>query len=188
MKKLLLLLSIILISSCMSDKKEKTEPSSETPELQDETASEYEDEILLLGLQSRSALEEAPYNEWFEDNYAYEPNPDAIKILSENIDGASFIVFMGTWCEDSQLHTPAFFKILDQLNFPEEKVRLITVSRDKDTPEGLENGFAIEYVPTIILYKDKKELGRIVEWPVETIEKDLVAIITGEDYKHTYAE
>jgi len=188
MKKLLLLLSIILITSCVNDKKEKNELSSETPELQKEAISEYEDEILLLGLQSRNALEEAPYNEWFEENYTYEPNPDAMKTLSENIDGASFIVFMGTWCEDSQLHTPAFFKILDQLNFPEENVRLITVSRDKDTPEGLENGFDIEYVPTIILYKNKKELGRIVEWPIESIEKDLAAIITGQDYKHTYAE
>lgn len=188
MKKILLLLTIILISSCKGDKKENTDSSSDTFEIQDESISEYEDEILLLGLQSRKALEEAPYNEWFEENYTYEPNPDAMKTLSENTDGVSFIVFMGTWCEDSQLHTPAFFKILDQLNFPEEKVRLITVSRDKDTPEGLEKGFDIEYVPTIILYKEKKELGRIVEWPVETIEKDLAAIISGEDYKHTYAE
>jgi|SRR5690554_37283 len=188
MKKILLLVTIILINSCKNDKKEKSETTSEASELQVEPTSEEADEILLLGLQSRNALEKAPYLNWYEENYNYEPNGEILEILSQSIENISFIVFMGTWCEDSQLHVPAFFKIIDQLGIPEEQVRLIAVSRDKDTPEKLEEDFDLAYVPTIILYKDKKELGRIVEWPIETIEKDMLTILSGEDYKHTYAE
>ena len=62
------------------------------------------------------------------------------------------------------------------------------VSEDKDTPEGLEEGMDIQYVPTIILFKNGEELGRIVESPVETLEKDLLKIAKGEPYEHTYAD
>ena len=38
-------------------------------------------------------------------------------------------------------------------------------------------GLRIELVPTIIFYKDGSEIGRIVETPVESMEKDLLKII-----------
>jgi thiol-disulfide isomerase/thioredoxin len=187
MKKILLLLSVIFLTSCANEKKEKNE-TTEVTESKNEITSEYDDEILLLGRQTRSALQEEPYKEWFEENYSYEPDAETLKNLSKNLDNISFIVFMGTWCEDSQLHTPALYKIFDLLEFPENRVRLIAVSRDKNTPQGLEDDFNLEYVPTIIIYEYRNEIGRIVEWPVETIEKDMLAIITGQDYKHTYAD
>ena len=36
--------------------------------------------------------------------------------------------------------------------------------------------------------KDDQELGRMVEYPLESLEKDMVKILSGEDYKHAYAE
>ncbi|MEJ2614863.1 MAG: hypothetical protein P8Z35_07895 [Ignavibacteriaceae bacterium] len=38
----------------------------------------------------------------------------------------------------------------------------------------------IELVPTIIFYKDEKELGRIVETPNDSLEKDILKILTGD--------
>ena len=96
--------------------------------------------------------------------------------------------FIGTWCEDSQREIPAFYKTLEMAGYNPKNLQLITVSRDKDTPEGLENNFDITYVPTFIFYKDKKELGRIVESTRETLEEDILTILSGHPYKHTYAD
>ncbi|MFT5986217.1 MAG: hypothetical protein ACI825_001717, partial [Planctomycetota bacterium] len=51
--------------------------------------------------------------------------------------------------------------------------------------ENVEN---IAYVPTIIILENGIELGRIVESTQETLEKDLLAIATDQDYKHIYEE
>jgi hypothetical protein len=52
----------------------------------------------------------------------------------------------------------------------------------------LEDGFDITNVPTFIFYRNGKEINRIVESPVISLEKDMLSILAGEVYKHTYAE
>jgi hypothetical protein len=38
-------------------------------------------------------------------------------------------------------------------------------------------GLQIDFVPTVIFSKDNKELGRIIEMPFDTLEKDILKII-----------
>ena len=97
-------------------------------------------------------------------------------------------MFMGTWCSDSQREVPAFYKILNQTDFDHTNLEVIAVSQEKDTPNKLEEGFAIEYVPTIIFYRNDKEIGRYVEVAQETLEKDILAILNESGYKHSYEE
>jgi len=85
---------------------------------------------------------------------------------------------MGTWCSDSRREVPRFYKILDSLNFPSAKVKLIMVDRKKEAAEVNIASLNIELVPTMIIYNDGLEIGRIVETPKETLEKDLAAILT----------
>jgi thiol-disulfide isomerase/thioredoxin len=93
---------------------------------------------------------------------------------------------MGTWCEDSQHQVPGFYQVLEQLKFDEKQVSLIIVDRTKTTPDHLEKDKNITNVPTFIFYKNGKELQRIVESPVESLEKDMLKIVSGQPYKHTY--
>jgi hypothetical protein len=65
---------------------------------------------------------------------------------------------------------------------------MIAVTHDKDTPQGYETDFNIEYVPTIIFYRNGEVLNRIVEYPQITLEKDMLAILKGEPYKHAYED
>ena len=60
------------------------------------------------------------------------------------------------------------------------------MDRDKKTPTGSATENGITNVPTFIFYKDGKEVNRIVESPVEFLEDDILAILSGSDYKHTY--
>ncbi|MCB0473638.1 MAG: thioredoxin family protein, partial [Flavobacteriaceae bacterium] len=67
-----------------------------------------------------------------------------------------------------------------------KNLELITVDHSKKTPDNLQEGLNITNVPTFIFYKKGKEIGRFVEYPRETLEKDILAIISGQPYKHSY--
>jgi tetratricopeptide (TPR) repeat protein len=80
--------------------------------------------------------------------------------------------------------------VLDEAQFPLERLTVIAVSRDRDhykqSPGGEEEGFNIHRVPTFIFYKDGKEINRIVEHPVNTFEDDILQIVQNNDYVPNY--
>ncbi len=142
---------------------------------------------MLVGKRTKEELLKLPYNLWYNPNHDnYKPDASIINDLKKNIRDISITVFMGTWCEDSQQQVPHFYKILEALQFDDNNVTLITVDKNKTTPEQFEKGLNITNVPTFIIYKDGKELHRIVERPMETLEKDMHKIVTGQPYKHAY--
>ena len=144
---------------------------------------------ILLGSIPEEALQKAPYSHWYTANYTqYTPDFSSIAQFREELKKYRILIFMGTWCGDSKRETPRFFKIMDAAGVKEKQLTLITMNRSKKTPDNLEEGLNITNVPTFIFYKDGKEINRIVEYPIESLEKDMIAILNGEPYKHTYAE
>ena len=187
MKRYFGILTVLLLFACGKEKQATTDAAKEEVQTEDVV----EEVPILVGITERAALESEPYGDlWFTENYELHPldseTISAFKALLGEVDQVK--LFMGTWCSDSQREVPAFFKIMDEAGFNEEKLQLITVTRDKDTPEKLEEGLDITNVPTFIFYRENKEINRIVESPIETLEKDMLAILSGQAYKHTYAE
>lgn len=141
----------------------------------------------LIGFANREAFNDVSYQYWFDDRYnEYDTDQDIIAKLKPIINNFTIKGFMGTWCGDSKRETPRFYKILDETNFDQDYFELVTVGRNKKTPDNLQEGFNIIRVPTFIFYKDGKEVGRFVEYPRETLEKDILKIVTGVSYKHSY--
>ena len=99
-------------------------------------------------------------------------------------------MFMGTWCGDSKRQVPKFYKILEASNFPMDQFTAVAVSREADlykqSPQHEEEGLNIVRVPTFIFLKNGKEVNRIIEKPIETLEKDIEKIITANNYKSNY--
>ena len=112
-------------------------------------------------------------------------NDSKLKSLFFNI---KIKIFMGTWCEDSIREIPYLFNILNSINYNIESVEIICVDENKNTPEGYEKDFEIIKVPTIIFFKKNEEINRIVEFPVETLQKDIIKILSNNNYKHAYSE
>lgn len=108
---------------------------------------------------------EASYK-WYAENLKnYTPNASAVKALkSSNADSVQLIVFMGTWCHDSQYIIPKLFTLLDATSFSKERVTLIAVDKSKKTISHLAEALDLKSVPTIIAMKNGKELGRVVEY------------------------
>ncbi len=187
MKKILLLSLTLVIIACKSTAVTNTHATQGTTSKQKNTVTQQAKKDILIGVQTRSALEQEPFGKWFLKNYKnYKINTETISQLSPKLKDVTIKAFMGTWCGDSKRETPTFYKILDAVNYDYNKLELITVARNKTTPNNLEKGFDIIRVPTFIFYKDGKEIGRYVEYARESLEKDMLAILSGENYKHSY--
>lgn len=142
----------------------------------------------LVGIAAKSSFLEAPYNSWFAPNYNnYKVDAKTLNKLKPLLKKVTIKAFMGTWCGDSKRETPILYKILDATNFNYQNLQMVTLDRSKNCPEGLQRGLNIKRVPTFIFYKEGKEIGRFVEYPVESVEKDFLKILQEKGYKNPYA-
>ena len=117
----------------------------------------------------------------YENAYnSYLPNADAIKYLNSKKGKFGIKMVMGFWCDDSQKYAPQLLKTLDNAKWDTVgNNQLIVYGVDENKVANFE-GFKemnIINVPTIIVYQNNKEIGRIVETPKISVEQDLVNII-----------
>jgi thiol-disulfide isomerase/thioredoxin len=141
----------------------------------------------LIGVANKESFLVEPFNAWFTPNYdAYEIDKVVMAKLTPLLKDITIKGFMGTWCGDSKEQAPILYKILDEASFNYNNIVLITVNRSKVTPDNLQEGLNIVRVPTFIIYKNDKEIGRFVEYPRESVEADLLKIVSGQPYKHSY--
>jgi thiol-disulfide isomerase/thioredoxin len=146
----------------------------------------------LLGVCSLAQLEKEPYADWYQPNFkGYLPNDQVISDLKKaNPSQYTLKIFFGSWCGDTKRELPRMAKILERLSFPSKNLVLIGVDNSteeyKQSPQREEAGLNIYRVPTFIIYKNNKEVGRIVEYPTETLERDLLKIFSKQEYTPNY--
>ncbi|MEN8928908.1 MAG: thioredoxin family protein [Flavobacteriales bacterium] len=126
------------------------------------------------------------FNKEFESYQLDSVIMDSLSLYKNKFEEVTITIFLGTWCEDSHKEVPRFSKVMNELGI--ENTKLIGVDYNKETPAGFEKGKDIRHVPTFIINKGGKELGRIVETPIESIEKDLLTLIQGKKYIPNYAK
>jgi hypothetical protein len=116
--------------------------------------------------------------EIFQINFkAYIPNDAALELLKNVEDRIHVDAFLGTWCGDSKRNLSDFLKVVDQSGNPNFTITMHSMDRSKKDKEGLAIKNTITKVPTIIFYRDGKEIGRIVEAPVKSIEEDMLSFL-----------
>jgi len=126
-------------------------------------------------------LEKEPSFTWFtKGKEEYTPADKSISLLKFYLRQYSIIVFMGTWCDDSHNILPKLAKVLDYAGYPIAQVTMYGVDRAKTTTGNEQRNYQITNVPTIILFKDNQESGRITETVKTSVEADLAAIIEQE--------
>lgn len=145
----------------------------------------------LLGKIDKHGLESNNYHSWFSTNFEdYNVNDTIISSIAPELKHYDITVFMGTWCGDSKQNVPKLYKVLEACNFPMDQLTVVAVSRApnlyKQSPQHEEAGLNIHRVPTIIFFKDGKEVNRIVEYPIHSFEEDIEQIITNTNYKPNY--
>lgn len=146
----------------------------------------------LLGVITKADLLSGTYRDWFAPQFnAYKVDTTIATKLLEPIKEFEIVVFLGTWCGDSRKEVPQFYKLLEHLNYPMQKLKVVAVDNEKEnykkSPSGEEKGLNIHRVPTFIFYKNGKEVNRIVEHPKISFEADMHQIISSNSYEPNYS-
>lgn len=133
----------------------------------------------LVGTVTRAEVEKK-IDGWRQAREAAEPNAEAAKKLTKVPAGATIDIYFGTWCGDSRRELARFWKATTiaggTLPF---SVTTVAMPRDKSHrryPEGVK----ITQVPTFIVKRGGKEVGRVVETSPDGIENDVLALLVGE--------
>lgn len=125
---------------------------------------------------------EAAAPQWVQIQVEAKIDSEVARALATVEPGAEVTVFLGTWCGDSGREVPRFWRALDESGGPLPfEVRYIGVDEGKKQPAELVTGNDIRYVPTFIVRREGREVGRIVEESPNGIEKDLLALLTGRE-------
>jgi len=131
---------------------------------QHEVSNDGQDKIL-KGIINRDLIANDPSFKWYRPNQAgYKPNPETLSALKNGSSGLQMIVFGGTWCSDTKYILPKFFALAEAAAFSQDRITLIGVDRNKKTMSHLAEALGVINVPTIIVMKEGKEIGRVVEY------------------------
>jgi thiol-disulfide isomerase/thioredoxin len=145
-------------------------------------------QTVLLGFCSPQMLLENPFSNWFVPNYNnYQTDSNSIVALKKAFKKKRIEIYAGTWCGESKADIPKLLKILKEAAVDSTQIKLIflnnTANQYKQSPQHEEVGKNIVRTPTFIIYNGKKEMGRIIDSPIESLEKDLLKILRNEPYQ-----
>jgi len=172
MYKALVVLIILLIVFPLATSAQEKQYNVET-----ESISEYVDKIL-NGPISKEGLQKLPYKVWFNTNYkTYIVDTETLKnIKRRQLKGLSILVFMGTWCHDSNREIPRLMRVCEELGIYDQ-LELYGVDVNKKSRLGKEKDYNVRKTPTIIFMRDGVEIARILEEPEISFEQDLEKIL-----------
>lgn len=134
---------------------------------------------ILKGVLPVDILEKDPSFKWFAENQkGFTSQSAALAGLKREADSVQLVVFMGTWCEDSHFVIPRLYSLVQQAGFSRDRMTLIGVDRDKKTSGHLSEALNVTNVPTIIVMKNGREIGRVIEYGKDGLfDKDLGQIL-----------
>ncbi len=120
---------------------------------------------ILNGIITKYALENNPAFSWYAGNHsAYAPSPAVLNAMESAKGKFQFLLFGGTWCSDTQFILPKFFNLQEKSGIADKDISFFAVDRSKQTLGNMAGTFKITNVPTIIVLKDGKEVGRVIEY------------------------
>jgi thiol-disulfide isomerase/thioredoxin len=120
----------------------------------------------LMGIVNKYLIQnDTAFSKWYTNSASYyKPDTATIAAMATANKGLQFVIFGGTWCEDTQFILPKFFKLQEMSGVPDNVISLFGVNRAKKSLAAIADAFAIVNVPTIIVMKNGKEVGRVVEY------------------------
>jgi hypothetical protein len=123
---------------------------------------------------------------WHSVMANYVPNAQAVSTIKSNDKDTTVTLAFGTWCPDSKNYIPRLIKALEASANSKIQLKLVGIDNQFREPVSFVQPHRITNVPTVIVERGGREIGRIVETPAaSTIEEDLAAILTGKQPIHS---
>jgi len=115
----------------------------------------------------------------------YEPNAKAVTAIESADQDTTVTLAFGTWCPDSKNYVPRLIKALRAAANDKIHVKLVGIDNQFHEPVTAVQPRRITNVPTVIVERSGREIGRIVETPAApTMEEDLASILDGKPPVH----
>ena len=95
---------------------------------------------------------------------SFTPNAEALAALRAHKDSVYILAFGGTWCDDTKQVLPKMMATFQAAGVPSGHITLLGVDRQKKTLQNLSETFGVTNVPTFIILRNGREIGRIVEY------------------------
>ena len=125
----------------------------------------HPNEHILRGIINKYIIQNDDSYKWYRQSQTGWRPDSAILNAFENARGkVQFVVFGGTWCEDTQAVLPKFFALQEMSGIEDTAITFFGVNRAKKSLGSITEAFNVKNVPTIIIMKDGKEVGRVVEY------------------------
>jgi thiol-disulfide isomerase/thioredoxin len=136
---------------------------------------------VLKGFISRQQLATDPAFAWFAQNSkGYTPDASTVAAFKGAKDSIYVLAFGGTWCDDTKVILPKFYALSDAAGLAQDRITLLGVDAGKKTIQHLSETFNVTRVPTFIILKNGKELGRVVEYGKAGMwDKELGEVVSG---------
>lgn len=135
---------------------------------------------VMVGELTRAEIESALPG-WIEEELLADPHVESANALLTALPGAEVTVLLGTWCADSRRELARLWRALDEAGAVDpHQLRYIGVDRAMQEPREWVAGSGLRLVPTFIVRRQGRELGRIVESSPDGIEVDLLKLLLGE--------
>ena len=131
------------------------------------TSNEHQKNLHFGNIEIEELFYEYPIFKKGYDNYV------PLQLNTVKYDDINVVVFFGTWCHDSKRELPKALKIFNKIGINDENIELVAVGLDKKEPLGRAAKLNLMYTPTLIFFRGSKEIGRIIEKQVISLEKDI---------------
>lgn len=155
----------IISLSFLSCKTQKTVSKSSTSFHAYSISYDHKGRKVLRGLISRADIQNDTAFSWFNKNYSLgRPDASAVAAFKQHDTSFQMLIFAGTWCPDTQNLLPQFYRLADAAGYADSSITLIGVDNEKTTFDNLQKTFHLVDVPTFIVMKNGKEVGRVVEY------------------------
>jgi thiol-disulfide isomerase/thioredoxin len=116
---------------------------------------------------------------------AYAPDPKVVAALKAVDKDTQVTLIFGTWCGDSKYYVPRLLRALKEAGNDRLRVKLVGVDNQFHEPADTVQPRHLTNVPTVIVERDGREVGRIVETPaIDLMEQDLADLLNGKPNLH----
>ena len=155
-----------------------TTPQPKTPEEIMEASRKY-GHVPIVGGTTRAEIVQK-FQTWQKAESEAKAKEGVGAALAEVPAGAKVTVVFGSWCKDCFQQLPQLWDAFDQTEkeMPFEMVYIgldETLRGDRDL-----SAMNIHNIPTLIVERDGKEVGRIIESSPVSIEEDFLALLSGQ--------
>jgi len=106
-----------------------------------------------------------------------QPDSEVLAGVKDQIVGLNVKVFFGDWCPDCRARMPTFLAAVLELGVDDFELEFVEMSRQMK--DGLDKAaeHSVMAIPTFIFFRGELEIGRIIERPKESMEKDIASIL-----------